>query len=110
VLQPVIFASIAFFMFESGNRTGTLLYAALGAGLMGIWSATLFGSGGAIQWQRWQGTLEILVGAPPPFLAAPVDDCPLCGHDRQEADHLGGRPCRFKTSPRRSCGCGFEGF
>ncbi len=69
VLQPVIFASIAFFMFESGNRTGTLLYAALGAGLMGIWSATLFGSGGAIQWQRWQGTLEILVGAPPPFLA-----------------------------------------
>jgi len=36
---------------------------------MGIWSATLFGSGGAIQWQRWQGTLEILVGAPPPFLA-----------------------------------------
>ena len=69
VLQPVIFASIAFFMFESGSRTGTLLYAALGAGLMGIWSATLFGSGGAIQWQRWQGTLELMVGAPPPFLA-----------------------------------------
>ena len=65
----MIFASIAFFMFESGSRTGTLLYVALGAGLMGIWSATLFGSGGAIQWQRWQGTLEILVGAPPPFLA-----------------------------------------
>jgi ABC-2 type transport system permease protein len=36
---------------------------------MGIWSATLFGSGGAIQWQRWQGTLELLVGAPPPFVA-----------------------------------------
>lgn len=69
VLQPVIFASIAFFMFESGSRTGTLLYVALGAGLMGIWSATLFGSGGAIQWQRWQGTLEIVIGAPPPFVA-----------------------------------------
>ena len=25
VLQPVIFASIAFFMFESGSRSGTLL-------------------------------------------------------------------------------------
>ena len=37
--------------------------------MMGIWSATLFGSGGAIQWQRWQGTLELLVGAPPPFVA-----------------------------------------
>jgi ABC-type polysaccharide/polyol phosphate export permease len=68
VLQPVIFASLAFFMFESGSRGGTLLYVALGAGLMGIWSATLFGSGGAIQWQRWQGTLELLVAAPPPFI------------------------------------------
>lgn len=68
VLQPVIFASIAFFMYESGRRPGTLLYIALGAGLMGIWSSTLFGSGGAIQWQRWQGTLEIVVAAPAPFL------------------------------------------
>jgi ABC-2 type transport system permease protein len=68
VLQPVIFASIAFFMVETGTREGTLLYVALGAGLMGIWSATLFGSGGAIQWQRWQGTLELLVAAPAPFL------------------------------------------
>ena len=68
VVQPLIFASIAFFMVESGTRTGTLLYAALGAGLMGVWSTTLFGSGGAIQWQRWQGTLEVLVGSPAPFL------------------------------------------
>jgi ABC-2 type transport system permease protein len=68
VIQPLIFASIAFFMVESGTRTGTLLYAALGAGLMGVWSTTLFGSGGAIQWQRWQGTLEVLVGSPAPFL------------------------------------------
>jgi ABC-2 type transport system permease protein len=68
VLQPIIFASIAFFMVDSGNSSGTLLYVALGAGLMGIWSATLFGSGGAIQWQRWQGTLELLVAAPAPFI------------------------------------------
>lgn len=67
VIQPVIFASIAFFMFRAGQREETLLYAALGAGLMGIWSSTLFGSGGAIQWQRWQGTLEVLVTAPAPF-------------------------------------------
>src|SRR5215210_218712 len=68
VVQPIIFASIAFFMFRTGERAGGLLYAALGAGLMGIWSSTLFGSGGAIQWMRWQGTLEIAIAAPVRFL------------------------------------------
>src|SRR2546426_7443235 len=63
-VQPVIFATVAFYMFKSGGRSGTLLYAALGAGMMGIWSATLFGSGGLIQWWRWEGTLELAVGAP----------------------------------------------
>jgi ABC-2 type transport system permease protein len=67
-LQPVIFATIAFYMWRSGQREGTLLAVALGAGLMGMWSSTLFGSGGAIQWQRWQGTLEVLIAAPAPFL------------------------------------------
>jgi ABC-2 type transport system permease protein len=66
-VQPVIFATIAFYMFRSGGREGTLLYAALGAGMMGVWSTTLFGSGGMIQWQRWQGTLELGVAAPPPL-------------------------------------------
>src|SRR4029079_7964800 len=69
VLQPIIFASIAFFIVDTGSQSGTLLYVSLGAGLMGVWSATLFGSGGAIQWQGWQGTLELMVGAPPPFVA-----------------------------------------
>jgi ABC-2 type transport system permease protein len=67
VVQPIIFATIAFYMFESGGRSGTLLYASLGAGMMGVWSTTLFGSGGMIGWQRWQGTLELGVGAPPPL-------------------------------------------
>jgi ABC-2 type transport system permease protein len=68
ILQPIVFATIAFYMFEAGGQEETLLYAALGAGLMGIWSTTLFGSGGVIQWERWQGTLEILVAAPAPFV------------------------------------------
>lgn len=72
VLQPVIFATIAFYMYEAGAREGSLLYVALGTGLMGMWSATLFGSGGAIQWQRWQGTLELLIGAPPRFIVSLV--------------------------------------
>jgi ABC-2 type transport system permease protein len=68
ILQPIIFATIAFYLFKSGGKPGTLLYAALGAGMMGIWSSTLFGSGGALQWNRFQGTLELLVAAPPPFV------------------------------------------
>ena len=64
-ISPIFFATIAHYMFESGSRPGTLLFAALGAGMMGIWSSVLFGSGGLIQWQRWQGTLEYLIGAPP---------------------------------------------
>ena len=65
VLQPVIFATVAYYMFRSGGRSGTLLYASLGAGMMGVWSTTLFGSGGMVQWQRWQGTLELGAAAPP---------------------------------------------
>ena len=38
VIQPIIFATIAYYMFRSGGRSGTLLYASLGAGMMGVWS------------------------------------------------------------------------
>jgi ABC-type polysaccharide/polyol phosphate export permease len=64
---PVIFATVAFFMWRAGGRGQGLLYVALGAGLMGIWSSTLFASGGVIQWQRWQGTLELIIAAPAEF-------------------------------------------
>jgi ABC-2 type transport system permease protein len=70
IIQPVIFASIAVYVFRAGGQTGdhTLLYAALGAGMMGIWSSTLFGSGGTIQYARFRGTLELQVLAPPSYL------------------------------------------
>jgi len=65
-ISPLIFATLAFFLFKSGGGAAgqTLLYVALGAGMMGVWSTTLFGCGGAIAWQRWEGTLELLVNAP----------------------------------------------
>jgi ABC-2 type transport system permease protein len=72
VIQPIIFASVAYLMFRAGARPGTLLYVALGAGMMGIWSSTLFGSGGAIQWQRWQGTLEYSIAVTPPLIIVSV--------------------------------------
>ena len=67
VVQPIIFATIAFFLFQVGGDAAgeqTLLFAALGTGMMGVWSTTLFGGGGAIAWQRWESTLELLVAAP----------------------------------------------
>jgi ABC-2 type transport system permease protein len=68
IVQPVIFATIAFFLFRAGAREESLLYVSLGAGLMGIWSTTLFASGGMLRWQRNVGTLELVVAAPPPLL------------------------------------------
>jgi ABC-type polysaccharide/polyol phosphate export permease len=71
-ILPVVFATVAFFMWRAGGHGGGLLYVALGAGLMGIWSSTLFASGGVIQWQRWQGTLELMIAAPPQFIVVLV--------------------------------------
>ncbi len=68
VFMPLLVATVAYYMFKAGGKPGTLFYASLGAAVYGIWSSTLFGSGGAIQWQRWQGTLEVLVSAPAPFI------------------------------------------
>ena len=68
VFMPLLVATVAYYMFKAGGRPGTLFYASLGAAVYGIWSSTLFGSGGAIQWQRWQGTLEVLVSVPTPFI------------------------------------------
>ena len=68
VFMPLLVATVAYYMYKAGNQPGSLLYVSLGAAVYGIWSSTLFGSGGAIQWQRWQGTLEVLVSAPTPFV------------------------------------------
>jgi ABC-2 type transport system permease protein len=68
VFMPLLIATVAYYMFKAGQRPGTLFYASLGAAVYGIWSSTLFGSGGAIQWQRWQGTLEVIVSVPTPFI------------------------------------------
>ena len=51
IFQPLLVATIAYYMFRTGSRPGTLLFASLGAGMMGIWASVLFGSGGLIQWQ-----------------------------------------------------------
>ena len=67
VLWPLFFATVAFLVFRAGNSPRTLLYASLGAAVMGMWSATSTTAGGAMQRERWHGTLELLVATPPHF-------------------------------------------
>ena len=66
VLYPLFFATVAFFLFRQGSPQA-LLYASLGASVMGIWSATSTSAGAALQRERWHGTLELLVAAPAHF-------------------------------------------
>jgi ABC-2 type transport system permease protein len=67
IAWPLFFATIAFFMFEAGGDPDALIYAAFGAAVMGIWTATSVAAGSALQRERWFGTLELLVAAPAHF-------------------------------------------
>jgi ABC-2 type transport system permease protein len=67
-IWPLVYATLAFLMFRATGQAPSLLYAALGAAVMGIWSTTATSAGGAIQQQRWYGILELLVGAPSPLI------------------------------------------
>ncbi|MFP2910704.1 ABC transporter permease [Pyxidicoccus sp. 3LFB2] len=67
LFEPLIFATLTFFLFRKGSHGGSLLDAALGAGMMGAWASALT-SMGMLHWQRAQGTLELLMSAP----ASPV--------------------------------------
>ena len=67
ILWPLFFATVAFFMFQQGGDPDALIYAGLGAAVMGIWTATSVAAGSALQRERWNGTLELLVAAPAHF-------------------------------------------
>lgn len=67
VLWPLFFGTVAFFMFRQGGDPDALIYAGLGAAVMGIWTATSMAAGTALHRERWVGTLELLVAAPAHF-------------------------------------------
>jgi ABC-2 type transport system permease protein len=67
VLYPLFFATLAFFMFRAGGGSKPLLYASLGAAVMGVWSNTATPAGSAMARERWHGTLELQVAAPVHF-------------------------------------------
>lgn len=67
VLWPLFFATIAFFMYGETGDSDALVYASLGAAVMGVWTATSVPSSSSLQRMRWQGTLELQVAAPAHF-------------------------------------------
>ena len=67
VIWPLVFATMAFFMFRAGGGSKPLLYASLGAAVMGIWSNTSTAAANAMSRERWHGTLELQVAAPVHF-------------------------------------------
>jgi len=69
VASPVIFATLAYFLFTGSDDTSNLVVAAIASGVMGIWSSTTAQGAGALQSQRRLGILEILVASPTPFWA-----------------------------------------
>src|ERR687896_2310829 len=74
LLWPVVYASIAYYLLDAKEDPDLLLSASLGAAVMLMWSLVVIGSAGALEQQRWLGTLELLVAAPVPFalVIAPI--------------------------------------
>lgn len=66
LIQPVIIAILALFMLRD-TAANAAMFVVVGSGLTGLWSSLLFISGNSINAERWQGTLEALVGVPTPF-------------------------------------------
>ena|SRR5437899_596198 len=65
---PLIFAAVGLFVL---NRPGTSAtqwtYGVLGGGLIGYWGIAYLDAGNSIQIERWNGTLEHLLGVPTPL-------------------------------------------
>ena len=64
VIYPLFFATCALLLFRQSGDPQALVYAGLGAAVMGTWSAIATSASMALQGQRWHGTLELLVTAP----------------------------------------------
>jgi ABC-2 type transport system permease protein len=67
VLYPIFFATTVFYIYRQSSDPTALVAAAVGASVMGVWSATSTTASSVLQRERRQGTLELLVAAPMPF-------------------------------------------
>jgi len=63
VIAPFVFTFVALTLFRNAGGSFAV-NAVLGGGMMGMWGNTLYSSGFAINFERWQGTLEEVLAAP----------------------------------------------
>ena len=67
VIWPLYFATVAFLLYGQSGDPDVLVYAGLGAAVMGTWSVVTTTASGLLQRERWLGTLELLVSSPTRF-------------------------------------------
>jgi len=66
-IEPLIFATVAYFLWRGAEPQAFMNYVIFGAGMVGMWGAVLFSSGADIVRERENGTLEYLVASPTPL-------------------------------------------
>jgi ABC-2 type transport system permease protein len=64
VVFPLMFATAAMLVYQVGGDPEAILYAAIGAAAMGIWTSQTVSASTLVQRERWAGTLELVVAAP----------------------------------------------
>jgi ABC-2 type transport system permease protein len=63
LLQPLIIAFMALWMLKDKGPDYSI-FVVVGSGMTGLWTTLLFNGGNSITGERWNGTLESLVGSP----------------------------------------------
>lgn len=66
ILFPLIFAALGLLLLANGGPSRSA-YAILGGGLIGYWTMAYLEGGNDIQNERWNGTLEQVMGCPTPL-------------------------------------------
>lgn len=67
VIQPVVFATLAYFMLRGRPGVEVGSYIVVGSGLVSLWSTILFASAGDLERERWMGNFEYLFVAAVPL-------------------------------------------
>lgn len=67
IVFPLMFATAALLVYQVNDDPDAMLYAGLGAAVMGIWTSVTVNASTLLTRERWAGTLELVVAAPTPF-------------------------------------------